>query len=63
MADPNEFVLVEAFRDDGAEDHVNSDHFSQAMKDMPQALVETPRIISERIEAQGWGRMGELTID
>lgn len=63
VADPNEFVLVEAFRDDGAEDHVNSDHFSQAMKDMPQALVETPRIISERIEAQGWGRMGELTID
>ncbi|HSU71081.1 MAG TPA: putative quinol monooxygenase [Micrococcaceae bacterium] len=63
VADPNEFVLVEAFRDDGAEDHVNSDHFSQAMKDMPQALVETPRIISEKIEAQGWGRMGELTID
>jgi len=63
VADPNEFVLVEAFRDDGAEDHVNSDHFSQAMKDMPQALVGTPRIISEKIEAQGWGRMGELTID
>ena len=60
--DPNEFVLVEAFQDDAAEDHVNSEHFSQAMKDMPQALVETPRIISEQIGAQGWGLMGELHI-
>jgi quinol monooxygenase YgiN len=55
-------VLVEAFQDDAAEAHVNSSHFSQAMEDMPQALVETPEIISERIAAEGWGRMGELTV-
>ena len=30
--DPNEFVLVEAFKDDAAEAHVKSDHFVQAMK-------------------------------
>ena len=60
---PNEFVLVEAFEDDAAGDHVNSDHFRQAMKDMPQALVETPHIISEQISATGWNRMGELTVD
>lgn len=58
----NEFVLVEAFQDDAAGDHVNSDHFQQAMKDMPQALEETPQIISEKIDADGWGRMGELTV-
>ncbi|WP_026819089.1 putative quinol monooxygenase [Arthrobacter castelli] len=63
VENPNEFVLVEAFEDDAAEAHVNSDHFQQAMKDMPQALVETPHIISEQIEADGWGRMGELTVD
>ena len=57
-----EFVLVEAFQDDAAGAHVNSEHFAQAMRDMPQALVETPRIISEQIEASGWGEMGELTI-
>lgn len=60
---PNEFVLVEAFEDDAAGDHVNSDHFRQAMQDMPQALVETPQIISEQISATGWNRMGELSID
>ncbi|MDQ0822330.1 quinol monooxygenase YgiN [Arthrobacter sp. V4I6] len=59
---PNEFVLVEAFRDDAAGDHVNSEHFTQAMNDMPQALAETPQIISEKIGADSWGRMGELTV-
>ncbi|MDO5736994.1 MAG: putative quinol monooxygenase [Propionibacteriaceae bacterium] len=59
---PHEFILVEAFQDDAAGDHVNSDHFAQAMLDMKPALVETPQIISEKLEATGWGRMGELTI-
>ena len=59
---PNEFVLVEAFQDDAAEAHVNSGHFKKAMADMPQALVETPRIISRQFEGSGWDRMGELTI-
>ena len=62
--DPNEFVLVEAFRDDGAEPHVNSDHFKRAIQEMPQALVETPRIINTTIEgADDWSRMGELSVD
>ncbi|RMB60006.1 putative quinol monooxygenase [Tessaracoccus antarcticus] len=63
VEDPTEFVLVEAFQDDAAGDHVNSDHFAQAMRDMPQALVETPRIISEQIASSGWGEMGELKIE
>ncbi len=36
--------------------------FTKAMQDMPQALAETPQIISEKLEASGWGRMGELTV-
>ena len=62
--DPSEFVLVEAFDDDGAGPHVNSDHFKKAMQDMPQALAETPRIINTTIDgARNWSRMGELSID
>lgn len=64
IADPSEFVLVEAFRDGGAEPHVTSSHFKQAMKDMPQALAETPRIINTAIDgAEDWSRMGELSVD
>ncbi|MFJ4208878.1 putative quinol monooxygenase [Paenarthrobacter sp. NPDC089675] len=60
---PNEFVLVEAFKDAAAEAHVNSAHFKKAMADMPQALAETPQIISRQIEGSGWDRMGELTVE
>ena len=64
VEDPNEFVLVEAFTDDGAGPHVNSDHFKRAMQELPQALAETPRIINTLIEgATDWSRMGELTIE
>jgi quinol monooxygenase YgiN len=62
VEDPNEFVLVEAFKDDAAADHVNSAHFKQAMADQPQALAETPRIISRQLDGDSWDRMGELTI-
>ena len=62
--DPNGFVLVEAFEPDGAGPHVNSDHFRQALADMPQALAETPRIINTTIDgANDWSRLTELAID
>ena len=60
--DPNEFVLVEAFKDDAAEAHVKSDHFVQAMKTMRPAIVETPRIVNFVVPGEDWSRMGELEI-
>lgn len=63
MDDPSEFVLVEAFEDDAAGAHVNSEHFEEAVRIMPQALAETPRIVSQTVEAQGWSEMGEIQVD
>ena len=64
LEDENEYVLVEAFRDGAAGGvHVNSDHFKQAMIDMAQALVSTPKIISQQIDATDWSAMGELTVE
>ena len=63
VEDPNEFTLVEAFEDDAAEAHVNSEHFQRAMQEMRQALAETPRIVSRQVEGNEWDRMGELKID
>lgn len=60
---PNEWVLIEAFTDDGAGPHVNSDHFAKAMQIMPQALAHTPQIVSRQVEGSGWDKMGEITID
>ncbi len=61
VTDPNEFVLVEAFRDDqaGAE-HVNSAHFTKAMSWMPDLVADTPKIINVRAEGDGWGTMAEV---
>ena len=64
VEDSDEFVLVEAFEDDGAVPHVESDHFKQVMQDMPQALAQTPKIINTTIEgANGWSQMGELSVN
>jgi quinol monooxygenase YgiN len=63
VEDENTFVLVEAFTDDGAAPHVNSEHFAQAMKDLPQALASTPKVVSRQVDGQGWDELGEITID
>lgn len=61
--DPNEFVLLEAFRDgDAGAAHVGSDHFKKAITVMPDALVETPRIINGELPGEEWSLMGEMQV-
>ena len=62
LENPNEFVLVEAFEEDAAEAHVNSEHFRKMTEQFPQYLVKTPRIISRQIECDGWEEMGEVQV-
>jgi len=64
VEDPNEFVLVEGFRDDeAAATHVTGPHFAAGLEAMRPALVSTPKIISRKVDGQGWDEMGELKID
>jgi quinol monooxygenase YgiN len=60
--DPAEFILVEAFTDDGAAPHVNSDHFKRAVSELPRALARTPLIVSRQVDGSGWDTMGEMTV-
>ncbi|TMR94718.1 putative quinol monooxygenase [Nonomuraea basaltis] len=63
VADPNEYVLVEAFRDDAAgAAHVRSDHFKQAQRTLPEYLAETPRIVNASIPQDDWSELGELAV-
>lgn len=58
---PNQFVLVEAFKDSAAgEAHVNSDHFKAAMASMRDAISDTPEIVNVEAPGDGWTRMAEL---
>jgi quinol monooxygenase YgiN len=61
--DPNEYVLVEAFRDDAAgAAHVQSEHFKTARRTLPPHLAETPRIINFTIQQDGWSELGEMAV-
>ena len=63
VADPNEYVLVEAFRDgDAGAAHVQSAHFKKAQQDMPPHLAETPRIVNFEIPQDGWSELGEMAV-
>ena len=63
LDDANEYVLVEAFRDDEAgAAHVQSDHFATAQKTLPQYLAETPRIVNFKVPQDDWSELGELAV-
>ncbi|MET9227654.1 putative quinol monooxygenase [Lentzea sp. NPDC003310] len=61
--DPNEYVLVEAFRDgDAGGAHVQSEHFRTAQKELPQYLASTPRIVSQTVDQDDWSALGEMEV-
>ncbi len=63
VEDPNEYVLIEAFEDDGAAVHVASDHFARMRREFPRYLLATPQIVSVQVERDGWGPMSEITVE
>lgn len=63
LDDPNEYVLVEAFRDaEAGAAHVNSDHFREGLEAMRPLLKSTPRILHTEMAGEDWSLMGELEI-
>jgi quinol monooxygenase YgiN len=63
LADPDEYVLVEAFRDDQAgAAHVTSAHFKKAQQELPPHLARTPRIINFTIPQDDWSLLGEMAV-
>ena len=63
VADPTEYVLVEAFRDgEAGAAHVQSDHFKKAQQDLPPHLAETPEIVNFEVPQDNWSRLGEMAV-
>jgi quinol monooxygenase YgiN len=61
---PAMYVLIAAFRDAEARAaHVNSEHFKQALREMPRALASTPKFLSQTVDATGWSEVAELKIN
>jgi quinol monooxygenase YgiN len=61
LDEENTYVLVEAFADDAAEAHVQSDHFRAFVAEAPDYVATTPKIINvQDVPQDGWGEMGEI---
>lgn len=59
--DPDQFVLLEAFRDgEAGAAHVGSEHFKAAMAAMPGIIAAKPEIINVTVPGDGFGEMAEL---
>ena len=64
LDDPTEYVLVEAFRDGAAGgEHVQSQHFQDAQRELPQYLASTPQIVNFEVPGTEWSELGELRVD
>jgi quinol monooxygenase YgiN len=64
LDDPNEYVLVEAFRDgDAGGAHVQSDHFKAAQQTLPPYLASTPKIVNFEVPQSDWSELGELAVN
>lgn len=63
VADPAEYVLVEAFRDaEAGAAHVQSEHFRKAQQSIPPHLAQTPRIVNMTLPQDGWSLLGEMAV-
>jgi quinol monooxygenase YgiN len=62
VENPTEYVLIEAFREDAAEAHVTSQHFKKAQADLPQYLVETPKVRNIVMPGDHWDSLGEFEV-
>lgn len=63
ITNPNEYVLIEAFRDDAAGAlHVQSAHFKTATSSLPRYLARTPKIVNFTIDQDDWSELGEMAV-
>lgn len=64
LDDPNEYVLVEAFRDGEAGGvHVTTDHFRAAQRELPPYLQSTPSIVNFEVPGVEWSELGEMAVE
>jgi quinol monooxygenase YgiN len=63
VENPDQFVLLEGFRDaDSGAEHVNSEHFKEAIRLAPSMLVNTPEILYTEIPGTAWSPLAEMSV-
>lgn len=60
---PNEFVLLEAFRDAQAgSEHVSTEHFKRAVTEQPSMLASVPDIVNVEVPGTEWSKLAEMSV-
>jgi quinol monooxygenase YgiN len=60
---PDQFVLLEAFRDaEAGREHVTSDHFKAAIAEQPPMLAKVPEIVNVEVPGTDWSKLAEMSI-
>ncbi|MBV9278860.1 MAG: antibiotic biosynthesis monooxygenase [Chloroflexi bacterium] len=63
LENPDQFVLLEAFRDAQAGvEHVSTEHFKKAIRDTPSLLVRTPDIVNVEVPGTEWSELAEMSV-
>ena len=61
--DPNQFVLLEGFRDaDAGAAHVQSEHFLTGIAQLASYVERTPQIVNVEIPGTEWSTLVEMTV-
>ena len=61
VEDPNQYVLLEAFRDgDAGAAHVQSGHFASAIRELPSLLARVPDIVNVEVPGTEWSELAEM---
>jgi quinol monooxygenase YgiN len=62
VENPNQFVLIESFRDgDAGAAHVGSAHFTAAIRELPPMLAKVPEIINVEVPGTEWSQLAEMS--
>ena len=60
---PGEYLVIGVWTDDGAKEHIKSEHYLRAQETLPPLLQQTPQIIqSEFAKKEGWERFSDFTV-
>lgn len=63
VENPNQFVLLEAFRDpEAGAAHVNSEHFKAAIREQPSMLASVPDIVNVEVPGTEWSKLAEMSL-
>jgi quinol monooxygenase YgiN len=63
VENPNQYVLVEAFRDgEAGARHVGSEHFKAAIRELPSLLSGVPAVVNVEVPGTEWSELAEMSV-